>query len=262
MKLIHVSDPHLVAPPQTFHGVDPFARLEACLESINSLHSDAELVVFSGDIGHDVDTGVYRLAAERLATLKPPWKLVPGNHDNREKLRAAFPELAVDRNGYLQSIQATPEGVVICLDTLRQREPHTGHGRLCRERVAWLANRLDEFNDQPVYIFMHHQPLALGTSIDAMDLTKPERLVKTLAGRTNVRHLFFGHTHRASSGSWLGIPFSSAGSITIQMSLDFGPDAPMRLIHEPPSYAVALIDEDSVVVHNHQFLETEKPIDL
>lgn len=261
MKLIHASDLHLVEPGKKKYGVDVQARLRAFIDSINRLHPDAELVVFSGDMAHDVGEETYHLLVEKLDRLKVPWRILAGNHDNREAMRRAIPELQTDRNGYLQGVQATSAGVCIFLDTLYQGGPG-GLGRLCPERLRWLGNRLEELADQPVFLFLHHHPMKVGFNMDKMGLAKPERLVKTLKGYTNIRHLFCGHLHRIVSGSWTGIPFSSAGSLTVQVGLEFDMDKPIGIVHEPPSYAIALIEADSVVVHHHQYLEEADKVSL
>ena len=54
MKIIVVTDLHLVPPPERIYGFDPAARLDACLKDIEALHGDAEFCVITGDL---VDRG-------------------------------------------------------------------------------------------------------------------------------------------------------------------------------------------------------------
>ncbi len=54
MKFIHISDTHIAPAGQHINGLDPRARLEACVADVNAHHGDAELCVFTGDL---VDKG-------------------------------------------------------------------------------------------------------------------------------------------------------------------------------------------------------------
>ncbi|WP_245458628.1 MULTISPECIES: metallophosphoesterase [unclassified Mesorhizobium] len=83
MKIIQLSDPHLMAPGGRLHGSDPLTRLEACLADIGRNHADADLVVISGDLTNDGDRAAYAALRQALAGLVPPCRLMLGNHDDR-----------------------------------------------------------------------------------------------------------------------------------------------------------------------------------
>ena len=80
IKLIHVTDLHLVEPGERLFGLDPLAQLESCIDHINRNHPDTDLVVFSGDLTDDGAPSAYAALADRLTTLKPPFRLMLGNH--------------------------------------------------------------------------------------------------------------------------------------------------------------------------------------
>jgi 3',5'-cyclic AMP phosphodiesterase CpdA len=42
MKLIQISDPHIIAPGEKIYGLNPLQRLNACIADINTNQSDAE----------------------------------------------------------------------------------------------------------------------------------------------------------------------------------------------------------------------------
>jgi 3',5'-cyclic AMP phosphodiesterase CpdA len=50
MKIVQVTDTHLVGPGQSIYGIDPRARLDACFADINARHGDAAFCVLSGDL--------------------------------------------------------------------------------------------------------------------------------------------------------------------------------------------------------------------
>ena len=95
------------------------------------------------DYGRDDE---YALLATLLKPLTMPIYLIPGNHDEREALRRAFPEHTYLRQWapFVQyAIDDYPVRVV-ALDTLI---PGQGSGRLCDERLQWLDNTLAEKPD-------------------------------------------------------------------------------------------------------------------
>ena len=103
MKIVQITDLHLVPGKQDMHGVNPYERLSKCVEDIQQNHSDAELCVISGDLAHKGEVGAYEDLSEILTRLPMPYRLMVGNHDHRDNLRSVFPETAEDPNGFIQS---------------------------------------------------------------------------------------------------------------------------------------------------------------
>lgn len=246
MKIIHVTDLHLVAPGEKLFGLDPLSRLEDCIADLNRNHPDAGLVVFSGDLTERGETSAYRALAERLAALAVPYRLMLGNHDDRAAFRAAFPEAPI-ANGFAQSVADLPNGTIVLLDTL---EPGHVEGRLCEERLGWLDAALG--NAESALLFMHHPPFPIAVpSLDDSRLADGHRLAQLLTRRGNVRHIFAGHVHRFASGSWNGIPFSTMRGTNHQSALNF--TGPHAVSFEPPAYGVILVDSEGVTVHPQEF---------
>ena len=159
-------------------------------------------------------------------------------------------------NGFVQSVLDTPSGRVLLLDSV---EAGNHAGVFCEARAGWLAARLDEADERPVYLFVHHPPFDIGIpSLDRIRLLDPGPLIRALDGRRNVRHLFLGHVHRPVSGTWRGIPFSAVRSTAHQVALDFETESPVPKSHEPPAYAVILLEADRTVVHLHDYLDRSR----
>ena len=155
MKVIQLSDPHLMAPGGLLYGSDPLARLGACLADIGSNHADADLVVISGDLTNDGERAAYAALRETGAILSP-CRLMLGNHDDRTLFLEMFPDAVAER-GFVQSVFDGAEGRLILLDTL-----DSGHveGRLCAARLDWLDEKLSEARG-PAFLFMHHPPFRI-----------------------------------------------------------------------------------------------------
>jgi len=261
MKFIHLTDPHIVARPQKLFDLDVHERLQLAVDSINANFADAELCMVTGDITHWGETAAYEEIQEILSGLAMPWHLLMGNHDERATMRAVFPTQPWTDDGFLHYTMDTAAGVFLVLDTV---DDGRNSGRLCEARLRWLRSQLLETQAQgrDVYLFMHHAPMDIGIhGMNLIGLANPEDLIAVLQGFTHIRHLFFGHLHRTCHGSWRGIPFSTVKATSHQVALVVDDTTMLKCSHENPAYAVVLIGEDSVVIHDHSYFEEDTVFD-
>lgn len=254
MKFIHLTDTHFMAPGAMLYGLDPAARLAPAIDYVNARHRDAALVVITGDLAHRGEHAAYVALRRLLDRLEVPWHLIPGNHDRRETLREIFPETPAMAEGFVQYAVDTDAGRFLMLDSV---ETGFAAGRLCDRRMDWLAAALDAADDMPLYVFLHHSPVALGIpNIDEIGLLNAPEFGELLGRHPNVRHLFFGHVHRAAHGVWRGIPFSTLRSMVNQSALEFGRLPGILDNLEPPACAIVRIDANGdVVINDHDFLD-------
>lgn len=263
MKLIHLTDTHFIPRGETLYGRDPKAALSAAVASINAEHADADFVVVTGDLTHWGEPEAFDNLAEVLSVLVPPLELLVGNHDDRDTFSTYFPNQARDANGFVQSVRKTEAGWMVFLDTIL---PGTHAGYFCEARCRWLAGTLAQAKaeDAPVFLFMHHPPFEIGLApLDRISLQQKEAFWSTIEPhRGLIRHLFFGHIHRPLSGSWHGIPVSTLRAMNHQCALDFTAQDSIAGSFEPPAYAVVLIDDVSVLIHPHDFMDTSPRFSL
>lgn len=253
MKIIQVTDVHMVPRGRNLLGLNPRARLEACFADINRNHGDAAYCILTGDLADRGEPAAYVELRELLGGLKLPWRLLIGNHDDRAAFTKAFPSQPLDANGFVQHALDLEAGRLLLLDT---NEPGSGAGSYCANRAAWLEAELKRAGEKPVYIFMHHPPFDIGIpSLDRMKLDDADSFADTLTGPADIRHIFFGHVHRPVSGCWRGIPFSALPSTNHQIAADFETVSPMPYCHEPPAYAIVDLDADNTLVHLHRYLD-------
>ena len=90
MKVILLSDLHIVPDGKDSWGINPLLRLRAAVDGIIAYHADAEICVILGDIANKGETAAYQLAAKELARLPMPFYLLAGNHDKRENMRGVL----------------------------------------------------------------------------------------------------------------------------------------------------------------------------
>ncbi len=258
-KIVQLSDLHLVAPGRALFGAVPRERLAQAIDAILRDHADAALCLLTGDLADADHDAAYRDLAAMLARLPMPVLPMMGNHDDREALRRAFPPAFGDFP-FLQTAADTPAGRFLLLDTA---DAGRASGILCAERLRWLESRLAEDTDRPLFLAMHHPPLAVGIpSMDQYALRNPEDLWTVIEPhRARLRHLFLGHLHRPIGGSWRGIPISCTASPNHQVALDLASlpaSGDVPACQEPPGFSVALIDDGAVVIHHQAFPDAER----
>lgn len=248
-KIIHLTDLHLCPPGGRVIGFEPESRLRACIASINGRHADADLCVVTGDLTEAGDAASYDRLRGVLARLRPPVRLLLGNHDRRAAFRAAFPEAECDPHGFVQSVLDLDHTRLLFLDTLDEAQP--GAGLLCRDRLRWVADRLAEAGGRAVTVFLHHPPFTIGVEyFNHMLLTNGAELMALLqADGGQVRHLAFGHCHIGLSGRRGGLSFSANRGTCHPIDVEL---RGLRALYvdRPPTYDVLLLEDGDVIVHS------------
>lgn len=251
IKLIHLTDPHLMPPGEPLYGLDPQVRLTAAIDHVATHHGDADCIVITGDLTHWGDDTAYAVLKRELARLPFPAYPLIGNHDERPAFIAAFPDVARDSNGFVQYRVDTDQGRFLMMDTVQEG---THAGWYDAERLNWLRGELDAAaaEDQPVYLFAHHPPFPIHIRMmDSIRIVQWQDLAALFAEtRADIRHYFFGHVHRPISGSWQGIPFSTLYGTNHQVALDLRDVPEADFTHEAPAYNVVTLSDDLTVVHS------------
>lgn len=203
MRLLQLSDPHLLADPAGLCRGRPSLTLlrHALAETHRQLQAEGLLpdrLLISGDLCQDESWGGYRRLAEALAdspfaALEPPL-LLAGNHDNALALRAALGREAVLAPARLD----WGTWQVLLLDS---HLPGQVGGRLGPRQLEWIAAQLPR-SQRPLLVAVHHPPVAIGDAgMDAIGLQDGEALLELLRGCERWRGLLFGHIHQHWRGA-------------------------------------------------------------
>jgi 3',5'-cyclic AMP phosphodiesterase CpdA len=254
VKIVVLSDLHIVPEGETSHGIDTAEWLRLGVEAINRRHADADLCLLAGDLTDRGDPAAYARLARLLADLKVPVCLTLGNHDDRPAFLRQFGadhadaetgkvDLAVDAGGQR----------VILLDS---SEPGMDGGRLTHAQHGWLSARLAEAADRPVIVVLHHHANPLHTQVDRIALEDGARLVETLRTHPDIRQVIAGHVHYASTGLWHGLPFTtlSGGHYSVTIPLRDA-EAPVDRLLGPAQMAVVLSDAAQTLVHFDNYVD-------
>ena len=241
MLIAQISDLHVLADGTLLNGVvDTQSTLAAAIDHIGGLDPRPDLVLATGDLTQDGRPEDYALLRSAFGSLPMPVYVIPGNHDNRTNLRAAFTD-----QGYLPETGEFLHYAVdryplrlIGLDTVIDGDVG---GRMCPARMQWLDERLSEQPDRPTVIFMHHPPFATGIAFMDRPSFKGAQELETLIRRfPAVRLITCGHVHRAIQTRWAGVLATVAPSIVFQMALELAEGAPSAFVVEPPAISLHL----------------------
>lgn len=237
LLIAQVTDTHIKAGGRLAYGgrVDTRAALAACVAHLDALDPAPDVVLVTGDL---VDMGradEYVALRSLLDRLRAPYYVVPGNHDERNALRAAFADheyLPRDGEFLHYCIDKYPLRM-IGLDSTVPGEPH---GFMCERRLAWLESRLAEAPERPTLLFMHHPPFLTGLGhMDVQRCGNAEAFGALVECHPQIVRLLCGHVHRSIQVPWHGITASIGASHSHAVALDLRPDGPSRFVLEPPA---------------------------
>jgi len=237
----HISDLHVVAPGELAGGaVDTLPFLVAAVDQLNRLDPRPDLVIATGDLVDEGRADQYRQLAATVAALEAPLRLVPGNHDDRDQLRAAFPDH--DYLGRGPTVDYVVDGPVrlVVLDSL---VPGAPGGRLTRRQLDWLDAALAAEPERPAIVALHHPPFPTGIGhMDrmALDDLSSRRLADVVGRHPNVERVVCGHLHRTISRRFAGSVAATVPSVAHAVTLELRPGGPPAWTLEPPAITLYL----------------------
>ena len=194
-RLLQITDTHLFADPATEQaGILPEARFQATLRAMAPWAVSADGLLHTGDLVHDGSAEGYQRLRQALISLDLPGLVMPGNHDDRAGLQAAFADGPVSAARTLR----IGDWTLIGLDSLQTGEVP---GHLDVAELAALDRALADCSTAYCLVALHHPPFPVGTAwLDAIGLDNPGALFQRLAGDYRVRAVVCGHVHMAFDG--------------------------------------------------------------
>ena len=194
-----MSDLHRFADADArLFGVPTGVLLEEVLAHVWESGLRPDHVVITGDHAHDDRAETYAAVRELLEpVLDRLWPL-PGNHDDRATLRAAFAD-RVPGQGSDRINFAFTAGDWLCLGLDTQLTGAVA-GRLGADQAAWIRRQLAAHDPRAAVLFMHHPPVELGLAwLDRIGLEDADVLLHLLAQEPRIRLVCCGHVHHESS---------------------------------------------------------------
>jgi 3',5'-cyclic-AMP phosphodiesterase len=253
MLLAQISDCHVVEPGRRlFDRIDTGAHLVAAVAHLNRVGPD--FVWVTGDLVESGRPAQYAHLRSILARLEAPYAVMPGNHDARAALKAAFADHPYWRPG-TDSLHYAIQDLPLRLIALDSVIPGEGGGRLEEGQLAWLDATLGEAPSRPTVIAVHHPPFLSGLAeMDAINLAMSEKLGTIVARHPQVERIICGHVHRPMTMRWHGTVVTTAPATAHQVALRLGPNDPVSWIMEPPACHLHRWQEGNGLVTHQSYI--------
>lgn len=236
MQIAHVSDLHLDLTERSVR------RARTIVDHLRALSTRPDLVLVTGDVADHGSPEEYDQAVDLLTGLDA--HLVPGNHDRRPTMRAAF---GLPGDDAITSTVTVGGTVVVLADS---HVPGHDHGDLAPESIALLEEAATR--PQPLIVALHHPPMTIGSGLlDPIRLLDPAPLLAPLRGRAAPSVVLCGHAHTPLSTTVAGIPVSIAPGVASTLRL---PDEPVPDTLDraaPPGFALHHLDERTGTLQTH-----------
>ncbi len=236
IRIAQISDLHIKAPGSLAYGrVDTAKALARCVAALNEFRPEPDFVVISGDLVDTPTSEEYEHLKRLLAPLKLPFATIPGNHDSRELMRAAFPDAAyVPSSGPLnQKIEVGGLDLVL----LDSSVPGKSHGELDAPTLQWLDVTLGAADDRPALVFLHHPPFVTGIGhMDRQNLSGSGELAAIVRRHPRVQLIAAGHVHRATLTMFARVPATICPAPNHAVDLDLAHLREPSFKVEPPAF--------------------------
>jgi 3',5'-cyclic-AMP phosphodiesterase len=237
VAVAQISDLHIKRPGALAYGkVDTAAALTRCIAELNRFTPRPQIVVVSGDLVDTPTAAEYEHLKRLLAPLEIPIAVVPGNHDARGLVRAAFPAQRYATTDALNlSLPVGPLDVVLIDSSV----PGAPHGLLEAATLRWLDDTLAAGATRPALLFLHHPPFVTGIAhMDRQNLCNAGDLAAVLERHPRARLIAAGHVHRTALTMFAGLPATICPAPNHAVALDLSESYPPSLMVEPPAFHV------------------------
>lgn len=236
VQIAQISDLHIKPPGSLAYGrVDTAAALERCVAALNAFRPRPDFVVISGDLADTPTAEEYRYLKRLLAPLELPFAGIPGNHDSRELMRAAFPVAAYAFPSGPLNQRVEIAGLDLVL--LDSSVPGKPHGELDAPTLQWLEATLSTSPDRPALVVLHHPPFKTGIwHMDRQNLLNATELAAVVSRHPRVQRIATGHVHRATLTTFAGVATTICPAPNHAVDLDLAELREPSFKVEPPAF--------------------------
>jgi 3',5'-cyclic-AMP phosphodiesterase len=233
--IAQISDLHIKAPGTLAYGrVDTARALERCVATLNQFTPKPDLVVISGDLVDTPGAEEYAHLKRLLAPLNIAFAGIPGNHDQRDMMRATLQQNYAFPSGPLNQHLEIGGLDLVLLDSSVSGKPH---GELDAPTLRWLEATLASAPDRPALLFLHHPPFQAGIRhMDRQNLQNADELANVVKRHPRVQLIATGHVHRATLTMFAGVPTTICPAPNHAVDLDLAELREPSFKVEPPAF--------------------------
>lgn len=238
MSVVQFTDTHVVRRGATHFGCDTASELRDAVAAVNALERSPDYVVVTGDLVDRGERAEYERFAEAMADLHVPYYVIPGNHDDRDALRAVLAPATYGDSTGARIRYAIGDRTIrfVGLDAKRRVSPGA---ELDRESLAWLEATLAS-SAAPTIVGLHHPPFRTGLHyLDAFGFRGRRELRAIVDRHPGVGRVIGGHVHCVRGERWTYALACSAPSTAPQrIPLVCREGRILGMRTEPPGFVV------------------------
>ncbi|MCS5592230.1 MAG: metallophosphoesterase [Gammaproteobacteria bacterium] len=209
-SFIQISDCH-IDDKKLVMGVDSKSNLKQVLSHVKSQAFDALLI--SGDLTHNGTLSSYQLLQDSLSCIDNNIHVMPGNHDNKANLSAAF-------NTELQNTFQLDDWQIITLDSVQINKVS---GFLDKAQLSFLDDAISSSNSKYIIVCLHHPLVSMNSDWDdKLSLGNPDDLFTIVERYSKIKAILWGHAHQSECFNHKGISLFSCPSTALQFN---GPES-------------------------------------
>jgi 3',5'-cyclic-AMP phosphodiesterase len=236
LVIAQITDLHIKPPGEfAYRKVDTALALTRLIGQLKNLRPRPAVIVATGDLVDAASEAAYAHLDRLLAPLDLPLAAIPGNHDDRDRVRRMFPGQRYAQPSGAANLHLAVEALDLFL--LDSSVPGQPHGHLDRATLSWLDASLASSTHRPALVFLHHPPFATGiTHMDSQNLQNARDLAAVVARHPRVRLIAAGHVHRAVATIFAGVAATICPAPNHAVDLDLLEARGPALRSEPPAF--------------------------
>lgn len=239
LVIAQISDTHV----RTDDGGTSVRQLRRALDGAKEYKAD--IILVTGDLVNDERADEYASFAEAIVDPPAPLYVLPGNHDDRDRMRSALPRHTyLAASGHLSYVLDDHPVRIVALD---QISPGETHGELTVELAHWLNATLARAPSKPTLVALHHPPfLTHDMLFDRIGLRGADAFASIIRAHPQVTRIICGHHHRVALGQVAHAPTVVAPSTSWAYGLAAHPDQPIApRTDEEPGWMLHIWTQDS-----------------
>lgn len=212
IRILQFTDLHLFSNTQEkLVGLNPYNSLQKVIaKAKQDISSRLGLIVLTGDISQDYSLESYEIAKKNLSEFSCPIIATMGNHDSLVMFAKVF--------GATFTVFTLGKWCIVLLDT-----HYSGRvsGQIEEGNLNFLRESLEQYSDQSILIFLHHQVLPVGSSwVDNIGLKNSAQFLEIVDQYKNIKAVICGHVHQENVTSRFGVDYFSTPSTSWQFAKD------------------------------------------
>ena len=245
MIIAQLTDTHILdlESDDSDRALQRYNDLKACIDDINREKPQPDIVVHTGDISQSGKRSEYELVQDLTQKLQIPFYFVPGNRDSKRLLIETIDSKTYPYKHNDQPILFDITSFPVRLIGIDSLATDDGRGDFCENRLQRLAWKLQENQNLPTAIFMHHPPITIETQtttfLEFVSKMKADSFLALISDFPQIKRVFCGHSHRPYVKFHGKIEISTAPCVASDLRKGFYPIT----LKNKPIYQIHIFDK-------------------